>query len=249
MKDRVVLITGGTSGIGLETVRRFAAEGCRVATCARTPFDFEELLGKELAERILFRTLDVAVTSDLINWIDQVTAEAGRLDVFVNNSAAVVRKPLVEFSSEEVQRSLDVNLRALLEGTRAAIERFDPQRGGTLVNLSSMAAVDPFEGFSVYGACKAFVELFTRAVASEVAPRGIRCFAVRAGAVETPLLRRVLPDYPEASALDPSHVGRLIFDLCTETTGHLSGDSIEISSETPEGIAALSTRTFCEDRS
>ena len=72
------------------------------------------------------------------------------------------------------------------------------QSGGTIVNISSMAAVDPFPGFSVYGATKAWVELFTKAIAEEGRADGILAFSLRLGAVETPMLRGLFPDFPKA---------------------------------------------------
>lgn len=231
-----ILITGGTSGIGLETVKQFASHGFHVQTCARNEFDFATVIDPVYSNKINCCYFDIADTQKLIRWIEQAGSRFGSINVLVNNAAAVFRKPLLEFTSQEFQQCLDVNLTAVLEASKAALPLFDEQSGGMVVNLSSMAAVDPFEGFSVYGACKAFIELFTKAFAAEVSDRNVRCFAVRAGTVETPLLRRVLPDFPQCETMSASTIAKLIFALYKNKLPYQSGDAVEITSENSDYI-------------
>jgi 3-oxoacyl-[acyl-carrier protein] reductase len=100
------------------------------------------------------------------------------------------------------------------------------QGGGVLVNVSSMASVDPFRGFSIYGASKAWVNLFTQAIAEEGRPLGIRAFAVAPGAVETQMLRANFPDIPRDRTLEPADVAAVILSLCDERMRHCSGQTI-----------------------
>ena len=235
-----VVITGGTSGIGLEAVKRFCAKGYQVFTCARRDFDFSRILNEVDLARLEFTKLDVADTPQLVEWLNSIGIRTS-IDVLINNAAAVYKKPIQEFSSVEFQNSLAVNLLAVLEGLKAALDYFSPDRGGVVINVSSMAAVDPFEGFAVYGACKAFLELFTQATATELRPRNIRCYAIRAGTVETPLLRRVLPDFPDSEALDPKYVAELMFQLANGKSRFKNGSSIEISFDNAESLLRLTS--------
>ena len=102
------------------------------------------------------------------------------------------------------------------------------QHSGVIVNVSSLAAADPFPGFSVYGGCKAWVETFTRAIAAEGREFGLRAFSVRPGAVETPMLRGVFPDFPRDQTLAPEDVAELIFSLTLPGLQYSSGEAIVI---------------------
>ena len=84
---------------------------------------------------------------------------------------------------------------------------------GIVVNISSMAAIDPFTGFSLYGASKGWIETWTKALADEGQRKGIRVYGIRPGAVETPMLRRLFPDYPAQQCVAPTEIAEAIFDL------------------------------------
>ena len=100
--------------------------------------------------------------------------------------------------------------------------------GGSIVNVSSQAAVSPFQGFSVYGGTKAFVDLFTKAVAEEGKPHGISVFSVRPGAVDTPLLRELFPDFPLDQAVTAEEVANVIWQLTQPEMRFSAGDPISV---------------------
>lgn len=229
--SRIVVVTGGSSGIGLETVRRLANRGDQVHTCSRTEFSDSWFAAGDRISNVHHQVLDVTRVADLTDWIQRIGSEAGRIDALVNNAAAVYRKPLEEFQDLEIRSALDVNLMAMLKGTQAALPFLRRGESPSLICLSSMAAVDPFEGFSIYGACKAFSELFIKALANEWRDQGISCFSIRAGAVETPLLRRVLPEFPADQAIAPADIAKLIERLVHQPDSFESGSAIEITRE------------------
>lgn len=241
--SRIVIITGGTSGIGLETVIRFATHGIRVFTCSRHPFNFHDILDSGVANQIEHLVVDVGNTDQLTDWVRSIGKRFGRIDVLVNNAAAVVSKPIGEFKESELRESLEVNLLGLMQATQTALPFMLAQKTSTpdnednvsdpvIINISSLAAVDPFPGFSVYGACKAFVELFTQAIQNELKEKGIKCFTIRAGAVDTPLLRRVLPGFPSSETLNPRQVADLIYQIANRTEQFPVGSPIEITQQT-----------------
>jgi len=100
--------------------------------------------------------------------------------------------------------------------------------GGTVVNLSSLASIDPFPGFAVYGGTKAWVNTFTKAAADEGRPHGIRVLAVAPGAVETRMLRHHFPDFPATETLAPDDVARLVEACCGPALAHSSGQTLFI---------------------
>ncbi len=223
----MVVITGGTSGIGLACVKKFAAAGDVVVTCARSLFDFEKAVS-DGSGNIRLVPLDLRKPNAIARLIDFAVAEFQRIDVLVNNAAFVPKAPLSDLSEEDFQATVEVNLKPVFIGSQAAFRYFQLQGGGTIINMSSMAAVDPFPGFSLYGGCKAWIETFTQAIAAEGRDHGIFCAAIRAGAVETPLLRKVLPDFPNEKAISPMAVADLIFATVNQRDFSISGKAIPI---------------------
>ena len=101
--------------------------------------------------------------------------------------------------------------------------------GGTIVNISSMAAIDPFPGFSIYGASKAWIELFSKAIASEGADHSIRVCCVRPGAVETDLLRGLFPDFPADQCVSPEEIASKVWACVNDVERHASGEAFTVS--------------------
>lgn len=227
---RVCAVTGGSRGIGLAVVRAFAASGCDVSLCGRDPERLDAAvreLSDEFPVEIRGMTADLSQPGSAKRFVAETAARLGRLDVLVNNAGQAPHASIVALSEASITSALAVNNAALVESTRAAWPRLT-ERGGVLINISSLAAVDPFPGFSVYSATKAFVEAFTRAVANEGRAAGVRAFCVRPGAVDTPLLRSLFPDFPADERLRPEDVAELILTLCTDSMQYSSGQTITI---------------------
>ena len=225
----VCAVSGGTSGIGLEVARRFARDGYRVAVTGR---DRERLcraaeeLGRT-APAAAADACDLAAAGAGTRWIEGIAARWGRLDLLVHAAAHAALAPIDELSAGDVDQMLAVHCRAAVDLVRGAWPLLRRSRG-VLVFVSSMAAVDPFPGFQVYGACKAWLELLARALADEGKPHGIRVFAIRPGAVETPLLRSLFPDFPRDQALPAPAVADLVHAVCQKALSWSSGETIAI---------------------
>lgn len=226
----VCIITGGSSGIGFETARRFAAEGYNLALCARNA-DRLAAAESDLSERgvdVLAKSVDLSEPGSATAFVNAAVKTLGRVDVLVNSAGVAPNRSLQSFDPTTFDRTVAVNVRAVFETTWAVWEPLKHVGGGVIINVSSLAAVDPFPGFSVYGGTKAFVETFTLAVANEGKGDGIRAFCVRPGAVDTPLLRSLFPDFPKEERLAPSAIADLIFHLCSDSMRYSSGESITI---------------------
>lgn len=217
----ICLITGGSSGIGLATARHFATHGFCVAFCGRqydrvAAAETEVALAAGNPARVLASVTDIGSITACQNLVQAVHQKFGRVDVLVNNAGVAPLAPICELSDAAMRAVWETNQQAVFAMTRAVWPIMQAQSGGTIVNVSSLAAVDPFPGFSLYGASKAWVELFTKATADEGRDQGIRAIAVRLGAVETPLLRGLFPEFPADKAVSAVEVAEFLFLLATQ---------------------------------
>jgi meso-butanediol dehydrogenase/(S,S)-butanediol dehydrogenase/diacetyl reductase len=189
---KVVLVTGGGTGIGRTIARAFLAEGAKVAVTGRRK---EPLAGvaSEGNGRLLPVVADVTIAADRRRVIERVVGELGRLDILVNNAGVFVGKPLAETSDEEIAQTFGVNVLGLIAMTREALPALERTKG-SIVSVSSVVATGVFLGSSVYSASKAAVDQFTRLLAAELGPRGIRVNAVSPGVTESEMTAGLLGD-------------------------------------------------------
>lgn len=263
-----VLITGGTSGIGLATGIHFAKQGHDVLVCGRDQRRLQEAnshlkkaaqsyrlnLSTQSPETLSEVTAGEATSSKAVGGsqpVDSITAavacdlaqplqcaelatlaiqKLGRVDVLVNNAAMAPMCPFEDTAQDEFEKVIAVNLRAAWVLTQRIWSTMTARRSGVVINISSMAAIDPFTGFSLYGASKGWCETWTKALADEGLRKGIHVYSVRPGAVETPLLRRLMPDFPAEKCVSPEEVAETIFELAT-TENHPSGSIITVSKD------------------
>lgn len=231
MSERpVCVITGGSRGIGLAAAGRFAAARYNLALCARSAQPLRDAAAALSSEHdcdVWQRTTDLTAAGAAADFVTQAANHFGRLDVLVNNAARAPNVPAAELTTEQVAQTTALNCSAVVAATTAAMAAMRG-RGGVIVSLSSMAAVDPFPGFALYGGTKAFVETFTRAVANEGRGENIRAFAIRPGAVDTPMLRSLFPNFPAEQRLQPTDVADLIVAVCSNALRYSSGETITI---------------------
>ncbi len=229
----VCVITGGTSGVGLATALRFAKQGSRLAICGRQPQRLDQarqqlvaLLG---ADRVLAVSADMTQAEQAEGFVNQAQERFGRIDLLVNNAALAPLAPLDEMTDSDIDACIDVNIRGTYYASRAAWRVMKIQGSGIIVNISSQAAVDPFPGFSLYGASKAWMELFTLALANEGREHQIRSYCIRPGAIETPMLRGLFADFPEEQCVSPMAIADTIATVCGPGLEFSSGQVIKVS--------------------
>ncbi len=226
----VCVITGGSSGIGESTAARFAREGYQLAICGR---DADRLAAA--ADRlgpsanVYTHACDIGEVGGARKFIQSVGERFGRVDVVINNAGCAPLGQTVDMALDDVHRLIDVNMLAILATAQSVWPLMKQQQRGVIVHVSSLAAVDPFPGLGLYGACKAWGESLTVSLAREGKPHGIRAFSVRPGAVETPLLRRLFPDFPRDQCLAPAVVAGLIYSLCGPDLAACSGQVFEVA--------------------
>lgn len=186
---QAVIVTGAASGIGLAAATRFAREGANVVLADRDAdglVQAQRKLQLEGLQEILCSVCDVSVEEQVRATVDATVARFGRLDVVVNNAGLMVFKPLEEQTAEDWERVLRVDLLGAFFFTKYAFHAMT--RGGAIVNVSSIHAVQTEPLIAPYAAAKTALLSLTRSASLEGKPRAIRVNAVLPGAVDTPML-------------------------------------------------------------
>jgi 3-oxoacyl-[acyl-carrier protein] reductase len=184
-----VLISGGTSGIGLATARRFLEEGARVFLSGATEDEVEKALA-DLDGSVDGAGGDVADEQDVAGLVDHATRFLGRIDVLINNAGIARKSAFLETGVADWDRTIAVNLRGMfLVAQAVARSMVADGRGGAIVNMASTNALGGEEDFADYNASKGGVLQLTRTMAVELGPKGVRVNCVCPGFIDTPLNR------------------------------------------------------------
>jgi NAD(P)-dependent dehydrogenase (short-subunit alcohol dehydrogenase family) len=189
IRDKGVLISGGTSGIGLATARRFLEEGARVFFSGATEEEVEKALA-DLDGSVDGAGADVADEQAVAGLVDHATRFLGRIDVLINNAGIARKSAFLETGLADWDRTIAVNLRGMfLVAQAVARSMVADGRGGAIVNMASTNALGGEEDFADYNASKGGVLQLTRTMAVELGPKGIRVNCVCPGFIDTPLNR------------------------------------------------------------
>ena len=240
-QEPVCIITGGSSGIGLATARKFFDAGYRISICGRSQERLDEAAklisaGDSLVDskRLLTVAIDLEDTAQAKAFAQKSLEHFGRIDVLVNNAGVAPLSPFGAITEDSFEQLININVRSSFYLNQLVWNTMVKQGGGTIVNISSLAAVDPFTGFSTYGASKAWLDLLTHSMAQEGKVLNIRVCSVRPGAVETPLLRGLFPDFPTEQCVSPEAVAEVIWGCVDSPTDYPSGSAFPVTVDQPE---------------
>lgn len=193
MNTRVVLITGGTTGIGRATALVFAREGAQVVVSGRRDEEGRKLMSEllEAGGKAEFIRADVRREEDIRDLIDKTVARFGQLDVAVNAAGTEGRPgPVTEQTAESYAATFDTNVLGTLLSMKHELRVMLPQKRGSIVNISSTYGHTGAPGASVYSASKHAVEGLTKSAALEAAGTGVRVNVIAPGPIETAMLNR-----------------------------------------------------------
>ena len=186
LKNKVAVITGGTSGIGEATVELFVSEGAKVVFCGRS-----EEKGKALQARVgdncLFVVADVMNEADIKSTIDTAVEMFGGLDILFNNAGGPVLGTLTEVDEAQIHYSMQLLYSSAVLGMKHAIAHLEARGGGAIINNSSVAALRLGQGNLLYSAAKAALTHYSRLAGVELGPKGIRVNCISPGAIARPI--------------------------------------------------------------
>lgn len=247
---RTVIVTGGASGIGKASVRRFLDEGANVVAG-----DLNEANGKAMLdawsadrERLRFLTGNVAIEDDVAALVDLAVREFGTLDVMFNNAGiGGAFGPITEVDVDAWDRTFEVLVRGVFLGTKHAARVMIPQGGGAIVNTASVAGLAGGSGHTGYSAAKTAVVSMTRSTAEELAPHRIRVNAVCPGVIFTPLavgkdeealgeVVRTLQPWPDRGM--PEDIAAAVAFLASDDARFVVGEALLVDG----GLLAAGTR-------
>ena len=189
LTDKTVLVSGGSSGIGKATVRRFLEEGSRVYFCGLAPQEVAETLSELSALGVVAATsCDVGETSDVDRLVTEAEAVLGSIDILINNAGIAHKDAFLEIDAAEWDRIVRVNLRGMFLVAQAVARRMVARGGaGVIVNMASTNALGGEADFAHYNASKGGVLQLTRTMAVELGRHGIRVNCLCPGFIRTPL--------------------------------------------------------------
>jgi len=227
MNEKIALITGGSSGIGLALARQLAQLGYTLALAARSP-ERLQCAASEFPDNAHWFLCDVADPLAVGQLIADVDRQFGRIDILANVAGYAAVKSIPDTTLEDWRTTFDINVTSIYAATRACWPIFQRQRSGFVVNVSSMASRDPFPGFFAYAAAKAAVNMLTLTTAREGESIGVRAVCIAPGAVETPMLRSLFDSkmVPPDAAIHPDQVAQVITDCITGQRDFTPGQTI-----------------------
>ena len=187
IQDKVIVITGASSGLGEAAARLLAAHGAKLVLGARRLDRLHDLSRElDLGDRAVVRT-DVTSFDQVKQLVDHAVATHGRIDVLINNAGLMPHSPLERVKVEDWNRIIDVNIKGVLYGIGAALPHMQAQKSGHIINVSSVAGHKVRPGSAVYAASKSAVRVISEGLRMEVKPYNIRTTIISPGAVESEL--------------------------------------------------------------
>ncbi len=235
LKDKVAVITGGSRGIGFATADAFLREGAKVIIAASSKESAEKAVVK-LKEKYLDAVVagispDLSKLEDVRSIFRTVAAAYGCIDVLVNNAGVSESTPFVEYTEEDFDRVMNLNVKGVFNATRAAVECMVPRGSGVILSTSSMVSKYGQPSGIAYPASKFAVNGLTVSLARELGPKGIRVNAVAPGITQTDKMKAVpkeviepmIPQIPLRRLGRPEDIANAFVFLASDEASYITG--------------------------
>lgn len=222
LKNQVAIISGASQGIGETLARHLARAGVNLVLCARS-IDKLEALAEELTQKhpdlkILSFPCNVQNHLDVQSVVDETLAAFDRIDILINNAGVAPHTGLLqEISIQDIDRTIDTNLKGAIYFMRAVLGPMVHRQGGTIININSIAGKTAFPYWSVYAASKFGLHAITEAVAEEQRRNNIKVIGIYPGAVDTPIWNGLTHEQPDrAGMLDADTVAETVLYILSQ---------------------------------
>lgn len=219
LKDKTVIVTGGSEGVGAAAARLFAEAGANLMLVARDRKNLEAIAA-ELRDksRVEIFPMDVSDADSCVDLFKKTQFEFGRIDVLVNNAGFHARGYVEAVSAEDLGRTIDVNLKAPIMLTRLALPHIREASGGAIINVASLAGRTPVPGSAAYSASKFGLRAFTFSLDEEIRDSGIKLAVVSPGPISTQFILADIDTTSDLTFSQPmssaEEVAQAILDLC-----------------------------------
>ena len=241
MAEKIAIVTGGAGGIGQAVVGRLAKAGFRLVVLDKNEkagHETVELLHRQKHDADFYR-VDLQSKSEIKSAFETIYANTKRIDVLVNLAGGTLHKwPIHEFPLKDWREVIDVNLKGTFLCCQAVIKAMKDQKGGTIINTSSNFGITGSAGRTAYSASKAAVIAFTKSLALELAPFGVRVNAVAPGLTATARVmtshtegewREATEKIPMGRAAAPLDIAEAVNFLAGEESGYITGQLIHVN--------------------
>ena len=239
LQNKVAVITGAASGIGLATAVKFAQEGAFIAICDLNQAGIDAAIKEveAVGGQALGYIVDVTKPDQIAAMRDALLAEKGRIDVLVNNAGIVMDAQLIKMTEDQFDKVIDINLKGTYNMARALVDTMVAQGAGVILNASSVVGVYGNFGQTNYAATKFGVIGMVKTWAKELGKKGIRANAVCPGFVATPILK-AMPEkviqamedrVPMKRMAQPEEIANLYAFLASDEASYINGAAIEIT--------------------
>ncbi|HEV2331329.1 MAG TPA: glucose 1-dehydrogenase [Verrucomicrobiae bacterium] len=240
LKDKVAIVTGGNSGIGMAIVLELARQGANLVIDYVAHPEAAEALEKQvhgLGDRVIGVKADVSKVDELQNLVDSAVKEFGRLDIMVNNAGVETRTSVLDTTEQQYEKVMDINLKSAFFGIQLAARQMIKQGGGgRIINITSVHEDWPMPGNTAYCLSKGGMRMLTRTAGVELAPHNILVVGVGPGAVATPinlgtmndpaLLKRLDDAIPLGRMAKPEEIASLVAFLAGAGASYITATTI-----------------------
>jgi NAD(P)-dependent dehydrogenase (short-subunit alcohol dehydrogenase family) len=231
VRDRVVVISGGTGALGQAMVLAFLGAGARVCVPYVVPAEQAALqarLAPAEAARVEMKPCDLADEAAVNAYVSDIAARLRRVDVLVNAVGGFAGGDLASTPMAEWNRMMTLNLTTAVVGCRAVLPEMTRARWGRIVNIASRAVIPPQGGFIAYTVSKAAVITLTQALAQEVRAQGVTVNAVLPSTMDTPANRKAMPDADRSGWVSTESVAQVVAFLASDAAGAVTGAAVTV---------------------